>query len=85
MKTFILLHGSYHGAWNWHKIVPLLQQLGHQAISIDMPGHGLDRKKIHSTTLNDYVNKNTRGDPSCRRQSDFTCPQPKRNCHFKSC
>ena len=57
MKTFILLHGSYHGAWNWHKVVPLIQNIGHRAITIDMPGHGLDRKKIHSATLSDYVNK----------------------------
>lgn len=19
MKTFVLIHGSWHGAWNWHK------------------------------------------------------------------
>lgn len=57
MKTFILLHGSYHGAWNWHKVVPFLQNKGHRAISIDMPAHGIDRNKIHSVSLDDYVNK----------------------------
>ncbi|MGE8721958.1 alpha/beta fold hydrolase [Leptospira terpstrae] len=57
MKTFILLHGSYHGAWNWHKVVPLLQKLGHQTINLDMPGHGIDRTNIHSATLDDYTNK----------------------------
>lgn len=57
MKTFILLHGSYHGAWNWHKVVPLLQELGYQTISIDMPGHGIDRTNLHLATLDDYANK----------------------------
>ena len=56
MKTFILIHGSYHGAWNWHKIVPLLQKEGHNAISLDMPGHGKDRQKIHTVTFNDHIN-----------------------------
>lgn|GEM_PF-2542782 len=22
MKTFLLIHGSWHGAWSWHKIFP---------------------------------------------------------------
>ncbi|TGL45603.1 alpha/beta fold hydrolase [Leptospira perdikensis] len=57
MKTFILLHGSYHGAWNWHKLVPHIHNSGHRAINIDMPAHGIDRNKIHSVTLDDYVNK----------------------------
>ncbi len=23
-KTYILIHGSWHSAWNWHKVTPLL-------------------------------------------------------------
>jgi hypothetical protein len=35
MKTFILIHGSWHSAWNWHKVVPILQKKGHNAFDID--------------------------------------------------
>ena len=57
MKTFVLIHGSYHGAWNWHKVVPLLEANGHKAIGIDMPGHGIDKQEIHTTTFDDYLKK----------------------------
>ncbi|PJB00157.1 MAG: alpha/beta hydrolase [Ignavibacteriales bacterium CG_4_9_14_3_um_filter_30_11] len=57
MKTFVLIHGSYHGAWNWHKVVPILEKNGHKAISLDMPGHGIDKQKLHTVTFNDCVNK----------------------------
>lgn len=37
---FLLIHGSWHGAWCWHKIVPRLQAAGHSAHAIDLPGRG---------------------------------------------
>lgn len=40
MKTFLLLHGSWHGAWCWHKIQPRIESSGHRAIAIDLPGRG---------------------------------------------
>lgn len=57
MKIFILIHGSYHGAWNWHKVVPILEKNGHKAIPLDMPGHGIDKQKLHTVTFDDCVNK----------------------------
>lgn len=51
MSTFILIHGSWHGAWNWHKVVPLLEKAGHRAIAIEMPGHGLDKTPLAKVTL----------------------------------
>ena len=40
MTYFLLLHGSWHGAWCWHKIVPRLEAAGHVAVAIDLPGRG---------------------------------------------
>ena len=37
---FILIHGGFHGAWCWGRVVPDLTRLGHEAIAIDLPGHG---------------------------------------------
>lgn len=51
MATIVLLHGSFHAAWNWHKTVPLLAAAGHRALAIDLPGHGRDRTPPGRVTL----------------------------------
>src|SRR5262245_38816966 len=37
---FILVHGGFHGAWCWDRVVPELEKLGHEALALDLPGHG---------------------------------------------
>jgi pimeloyl-ACP methyl ester carboxylesterase len=37
---FVLVHGGNHGAWCWDKVVPELEELGHEAVAIDLPGCG---------------------------------------------
>jgi pimeloyl-ACP methyl ester carboxylesterase len=56
-KTYLLVHGAWHGAWCWNKVVPLLEAEGHKAIAIDLPGHGKDAGRTDDITLNDYVNE----------------------------
>lgn len=55
MSTYVLVHGSWGGAWNWYKIVPRLEAAGHRAIALDMPGRGLDRRPLGQVTMQDYV------------------------------
>lgn len=57
MKTFILVHGSWHSAWNWHKVIPILEAQGHTAIAIDLPGMGRDKTPINEVTLQMSVDK----------------------------
>jgi pimeloyl-ACP methyl ester carboxylesterase len=57
MSTFILVHGSWHSSWNWHKVVPILEQQGHTALSIDLPGMGRDKTPIQNVTLELSVKK----------------------------
>lgn len=57
MKTFILIHGSWHSAWNWHKVIPILESKGHKAIAIDLPGMGRDKTPIQEVTLKTSVEK----------------------------
>jgi pimeloyl-ACP methyl ester carboxylesterase len=45
---FVLVHGGFHGAWCWERTIPELQRLGHDAIAIDVPGHG-DRAHERAT------------------------------------
>ena len=57
MKTFILIHGSWHSAWNWHKVIPLLEKQGHHAIAIDLPGMGRDKTPIQEVKMKTTVQK----------------------------
>jgi pimeloyl-ACP methyl ester carboxylesterase len=38
MTTFFLIPGAGGIAWYWHRVVPLLEQAGHEAIALDLPG-----------------------------------------------
>jgi pimeloyl-ACP methyl ester carboxylesterase len=37
---FVLVHGGFHAAWCWERTVPELNRLGHDAVAVDIPGHG---------------------------------------------
>jgi len=39
--TFVFVHGAWHGGWCWSEVVRLLTEHGHEAIAIDLPGHGI--------------------------------------------
>lgn len=55
MSTFILIHGSWHGAWCWYKVVPRLEAAGHRVIAIDLPGHGRDWTPPGEVKMENYV------------------------------
>jgi len=57
MKTFILIHGSWHSSWNWHRVIPILEKQGHGAIAIDLPGMGRDKTPIHEVKMQSTVEK----------------------------
>lgn len=38
MTTFILIPGAGGVAWYWHRVLPLLEQAGHGALAVDLPG-----------------------------------------------
>ncbi len=55
MKTFILIHGSWHSAWNWHKVKPILESKGHRVFAIDLPGMGRDKTPINEVKMENTV------------------------------
>ena len=56
-KTFVLIHGSWHSAWNWHQVIPIIKDRGHKAIAIDLPGMGRDKTPIADVKMQSTVEK----------------------------
>ncbi len=57
MSTYILVHGAWHGAWCWDKVVSLLKSKGHNVEAIDLPGSGQDTTPINEVTLDSCAQK----------------------------
>ncbi len=55
MKTYVLVHGSWHGAWNWHRVIPVLEAAGHRVFAPDLPAHGRDTTPSRLATLEHCV------------------------------
>jgi len=50
-KHFVLIHGAWHGAWCWYKIVAGLEEAGHRATALDLPSAGIDGTPPGTVTL----------------------------------
>ncbi|RLB16043.1 MAG: hypothetical protein DRG63_05915 [Deltaproteobacteria bacterium] len=57
MSTYVLVHGAWHGAWCWDKVIPLLEKEGHKVEAPDLPGHGSDKTPIPEISLQAYVDR----------------------------
>jgi pimeloyl-ACP methyl ester carboxylesterase len=60
-KTFVLVHGTWHGGWCWRRVVDALQSKGHKAYAPTLTGlgdrsHLLTRDVNLTTHVNDVVN-----------------------------
>jgi pimeloyl-ACP methyl ester carboxylesterase len=55
VSTFVLIHGSWHGAWCWYKVIPLLERVGHRVIAPDLPSLGSDKTPIAEVSLQKWA------------------------------
>ena len=55
MTHYILIHGSWHGAWCWHKVADRLTANGHTVDVPDLPCHGTNWGTHKDVTTADYV------------------------------
>jgi pimeloyl-ACP methyl ester carboxylesterase len=58
MSTYVLIHGAWHGAWCWYKVIPRLETLGHTVIAPDLPSLGRDKtpaNRVSLPTWRDFV------------------------------
>ena len=49
-KTFVLIHGAYHGGWCWRKVADILERQGHKVYAPSLTGHA-DRSHLLSMNL----------------------------------
>ena len=54
MSNFILVHGAWHGAWCWYKVVAELERQGHTVAAIDLPAMGVDKLATQEVTLESW-------------------------------
>jgi pimeloyl-ACP methyl ester carboxylesterase len=60
-KTFVLVHGAYHGGWCWRRVADILESHGHKVYAPSLTGNG-DRSHLLSkditldTQITDIVN-----------------------------
>ena len=50
-KTFVLIHGAYHGGWCWRRLADLLERDGHKVFAPSLTGNG-DRSHLLSLDVN---------------------------------
>jgi pimeloyl-ACP methyl ester carboxylesterase len=60
-KTFVLVHGAWHGGWCWRRVSDQLEKRGHKVLTPTMTGlgersHLLDSKVNLATHVTDIVN-----------------------------
>src|SRR5262245_9458065 len=61
MAAFVLVHGAWHGAWCWSRLLPVLRAAGHSAHAVTLTGTGerahlLARDISLATHVSDAVN-----------------------------
>ncbi|MCA9862495.1 MAG: alpha/beta hydrolase [Thermomicrobiales bacterium] len=49
-RTFVLVHGSWHGGWCWGRLAPLLEARGHRVLAPSLTGHA-DRRHLLSPAV----------------------------------
>ena len=47
MATFVFVPGAGGSAWYWHRVVPLIERAGHEAVAVELPAADPD-KGIHA-------------------------------------
>jgi pimeloyl-ACP methyl ester carboxylesterase len=55
MSRFVFVHGAWHGAWCWYKVLPQLERAGHEVLALDLPALGEDLTPLAAVTLQSYA------------------------------
>ncbi|SFO83088.1 Pimeloyl-ACP methyl ester carboxylesterase [Chitinophaga sp. YR627] len=56
-KTFVLVHGSWQGAFVWQSVKTQLEQHGQKVVVVELPAHGDDTTAPQNVTIDAYRDK----------------------------
>nr|WP_067060381.1 alpha/beta fold hydrolase [Mucilaginibacter sp. L294] len=54
VKTFVLIHGAWQGAWVWQDVKSGLEKAGQKVIVVELPAHGDDQTSPAKVNLHVY-------------------------------
>lgn len=57
MKTYVVVHGAWGGAWEFDQVSQILSNDENKVIAIDLPGHESDNKDRNKMTMQAYIDK----------------------------
>ncbi|RZJ76686.1 MAG: alpha/beta fold hydrolase [Flavobacterium sp.] len=57
VKTFVLVHGAFQGAYSWKQVKEDLEKQGQRVLTVELPGHGDDKTDPATITMDSYKNK----------------------------
>jgi pimeloyl-ACP methyl ester carboxylesterase len=55
--NIVLVHGSFHGAWCWENVIPLLEARGHRVVAPNLPASGGDPAPFENANLVTYATR----------------------------
>ena len=55
--NIVLVHGSFHGAWCWEYVIPLLEARGHRVVAPNLPASGGDPAPFENANLVTYATR----------------------------
>lgn len=67
-RTFVLIHGTWHGGWAWQEVVDCLSSKGHRAHAPTLAGHGPGATRLGIThrdcvsSVVDYIRQRSLSD-----------------------
>jgi pimeloyl-ACP methyl ester carboxylesterase len=57
LNQVVLVHGASHGAFCWEALVPVLEGMGYQVSTPDLPGLGADQTPVAEVTMQAYIDR----------------------------
>ncbi|KAG6532796.1 hypothetical protein ZIOFF_006649 [Zingiber officinale] len=45
-RHIVLVHGTCHGAWSWHRVTTRLRSAGHRVTALDLAASGVDERRF---------------------------------------